>query len=574
MVKHMQHMLLCVFLLVPQWVNAAAIAMLDQQITSFGESVTLLIKVDSNPDGDPDFSPLKQDFDILNQSQSSNYSVINGSFSRSYQWQLTLMPKRLGMLQIPAINIGNMTTQALKLQVLKSQTATTKSNNKDIYLEVKASADEVYVQAQLLLDVKLFRAVNLAQAELSEPDIAHSIIKKIGEDRSYETVVNQRRFIVTQRQYAVFPQQSGKLEIPAVQFDGRLSSGRGAFAQAGKAIRLRSEPVQVMVKGKPDGWDKTQTWLPATNLSLREIWTDGQSTTYRVGEPLTRTIELRGTGLTASQLPTLFSTQDINGFKQYPDQPVLDDEQGQDGIIGIRREKVAMIPTKAGELTLPGVSVKWWSTQTHEVKTMLIPARVIEVLPASNAAGLGQTGIKAEEEKKVTPPLNNETEADKLGEKNVVQTAVAESPSLWKIVSMLVVLGWLITILFWFFTARSKKARPTVTATQDAKTDPLKLKSIQRELESACKRHDAAKALQLLPLWGELFFEAQDLIQVSQLKGKSEALNQAIEALEKYLYGQGTQKKWAGKSLLNAILASENNDKSAKEEVKLKSLYS
>lgn len=572
MVKHMQYMLLCLFLLVPQWVSAAAIATLDQQITSFGESVMLSIKVDGDPDGDPDFSPLKQDFDMLNQSQSSNYSVINGSFSRSYQWQLTLMPRRLGVLQIPAISIGNMTTQALKLQVLKSQAATTKSNNKDIYLEVKTSADEVYVQAQLLLDVKLFRAVNLAQAELSEPDIAHSIIKKIGEDRSYETVVNQRRVIVTQRQYAVFPQQSGTLEIPAVQFDGRLSSGRGVFAQAGKAIRLRSEPVQVMVKGKPDGWDKTQTWLPATNLSLREIWTDGQSTTYKVGEPLTRTIELRGTGLTASQLPTLFSAQDVDGFKQYPDQPVLDDEQGQDGIVGIRREKVAMIPTKPGELTLPGVSVKWWNTQTHEVKTMLIPARVIEVLPASNATGSGQAGIKAEEKQQVTQPLNNETQMDNLEESKPIQAVVTENPSLWKIISVLVFLGWLITILFWFFTARSKKARPT--ATQDAKTDPLKLKSIQRELESACKRNDATKVLQLLPVWGGLFFDEQDLTQVSQLKRKSEALDKAIEGLEKYLYGQNTQKEWAGERLLKAILASKKNHKTAKEEVKLKSLYS
>ncbi|MDX8382710.1 MAG: BatD family protein, partial [Ghiorsea sp.] len=223
-----KYLLLVLLLVLPQSLLAGAIATLDRGIASFGESVQLTIKVEGESADDPDLSLLKHDFDILSQSQSSNYTLINGSFNRSQQWAIHLMPKREGTLAIPAIVLGKLRTNPLSLQVLPAN-AGNAAVSKDIFLEVTSSASDMYVQEQVLLHVKLYRAVNLSQAQLSEPSMPHTVVKKLGEDKNYEVVREQRRFVVTERTYAVFPQQSGTLHIPALQFDGQIASGRGMF---------------------------------------------------------------------------------------------------------------------------------------------------------------------------------------------------------------------------------------------------------------------------------------------------------------------------------------------------------
>ncbi len=572
MVKRMRLILLCLLLFVPIWANAAATASLDQHIANFGESVLLTITTEGGTDDDPDFSPLNQSFEILNQSHSSNYSIINGSFSRSKQWLLTLMPKHVGVLEIPAISFGNMQTKPLTLRVLDAKALGQSRSSNDIFLEVTPSSHEVYVQAQLLLTVKLFRAVNLSQAELTEPDIAHAVLKKLGDDKNYETVVDQRRFIVTQRQYAIFPQQDGQLNIPAIQFTGRIATGSSVFAQNGKTVRVSSEPLTIQVLSKPAAWDKTKTWLPASDLSLRELWADGQSTSYKVGEPLTRTIELRATGLTAAQLPTLFSTQDLDGFKQYPDTPVMSEQNDDTGIIGVRQEKVAMIPTRAGELTLPSISLQWWDTQNKEIKTMLIPARVIDVLPATNVPATTPPQTTAQ------PPMQQAPDATAAPENHVQAddmpklTAAAENYG-WKGAALLFALAWLVTLLFWWLSRQKRQTKKALQAQKTAKH--AHLKTLQKSLETACKNNDAAQAKSLLPQWAAAFFHGDILSQSSNpLKGKSTALDTALESLDAYLYSNQDQQNWSGESLLQAIKAIKPHQTQQQEQTSsLKSLY-
>ncbi len=568
MVRSMKWLMLSMLLLVPQMASAAATATLDRQISSYGESVLLHIRVDESVDEDPDFNVLQADFEILNQSQSSNYSIVNGSISRSKQWQLNLMPKRMGVLQIPAISFGNVQTNPLSLRVLNPQQATSGSKSKDIFLEVTLAAKEVYVQAQLALTVKLFRAVNLAQAELSEPEIAQVVVKKLGEDKTYETVVNQRRFIVTERSYALFPSEAGMLTIPAIQFNGRLvAGGRSMFAQqSGRAVRVLSEPVPVQVLAKPDVWGKTNPWLPATALSLRELWTDGQDVSYKVGEPLTRTIELRATGLTAAHLPTLFKTEDVDGFKQYPDQPLLSSETTADGLVAIRQEKVALIPTRAGELTLPGVSVSWWDTQTKTKQTALIPARVIDVLPADKASRA------AEPADKVAMQPGHQDKVETTTAKEQVKDDHAQDSYWWQGLTLFFALIWLLTLALWWYTARQKsmKAVNAVQANQDISPS---LKPVQKALVTACKQHDAKKAIQLLPQWASLFFEEKDLSKLSQIKGKSQALDDALLDLERHLYAKEEQATWEGDTLLQAIESATVAEEKQAETQPLKALY-
>ncbi len=554
---------LCLCLL-PQWAMAeSATASLDRSITSWGESVLLQIRVDGSADKDPDLSVLKNDFDILNQSQSSNYSLINGHMSRSKSWTINLMPKRKGNLVIPAISLGNVSTQPLHLQVLAEQSSQSGlAEPKDIYLEVSANSQDVYVQAEVLLTVKLFRAVNLVQAQLTEVDVPHAIIKKMGDDKNYETVRDQRRFIVTERRYAVFPEQSGVLHVPALQFTGQVVSQRSMFNQAGRTLRITSKPLDIMVEPTPKIWSQGQPWLPAKSVTIREIPTDAEAH-LKVGEPFTRTIEIRAEGLTAEQLPPIFTHSSLAGFKLYPDKPELSTELGEHGLVGIRREKVAMIPTQAGDVSLPAIAIVWWNTATQTVHKSEVLQRMITVLPADNqpvatpsavVPSLSQSTAKPAQS---MPPIAAEQHDD--GQVNLV---------LWQALTAFFVIAWIMTLLLWWkSTAKSKQ----IVFDDEQVESTVSLKVLRKQLELACKQNQAKQVEQLLPQWARVFFDDASIIYLGQLKGYTEDLDQALLDLEAFLYDPENTDAWHGDVMLRAISQLREPDK-VSQQLGLKSL--
>jgi hypothetical protein len=54
----------------------------DRDPVSLEESFNLVFSADEDPDGEPDFSPLNEDFDVLRQSRSTQINMINGRLTR------------------------------------------------------------------------------------------------------------------------------------------------------------------------------------------------------------------------------------------------------------------------------------------------------------------------------------------------------------------------------------------------------------------------------------------------------------------------------------------------------------
>jgi len=547
MIKNIQFLITCLCLcLYPQLAMAdSATASLDRSITEWGESVQLTIHVEGSADKEPDLSALNQNFEVLNQSQSSNYNLTNGSLKRSKQWVINLMPKRTGVLTIPAISLGNVSTSALSLKVLAQQNQVAKTQNKDIFLEVSATPQDSYVQAQILLVVKLFRAVNLAQAQLTEPDMPDVLIKKIGKDRSYETARNQRRFVVTERRYAIFPQRSGTLHIPALQFTGQVANRLGMFNQAGRVVRVQSQPLNLVIRPMPHTWPQGQAWLPAQNVTIQEIFPDGDMPTLKVGEPLTRTIEIRAKGLTAEQLPQIFSQTKSAAFKQYPDKPELSTEIGVDGIVGIRREKIALIPTQEGDFKLPGLSVLWWNTDTDSLQKVEVLDRMVEV----------EKGIQ-------NMPLASEATAITVEKTNIgseesrrenFDNGLQSEVYLWQALTALFGMVCLLIAVSWWYSSKQNKEVGNIQI-KSRKEKELSLKKLRKKLEVACKDNEAKEVANLLAKWGSSFFEDENMTSFIQLKGKSGVMDGALLELEESLYGKASQTQaWKGEAILKAL---------------------
>lgn len=538
--------------------QAALHATVDRNPVAMGESFNLMLQ--GSDGGDPDLSVLMQDFDILGQSKGSSLQLSNGHASQSTQWQIKLMPKRSGQLQIPAIKAGGQTSQPIALTVNPASQAPTSQQTGNIFLEVSAEPHAVYVQQQILFTVRLYRSVNLGDGStLSDPAFPNmdAVVERLGDDRNFQTVRNGKTYSVIERRYAVFPQKSGQFGSAPVVFDGNVveaSQGGGLFmfdpfSQSTRHLRLRSNTVSITVKPIPGGFNGSQ-WLPANTLQLQEQWSENPPK-FTVGEPVTRTLVLTAKGLTPSQLPAL-DNQTADGFKLYPDQPVLKDNKDDSGITGIRQQKIALIPSRPGSLTLPAVAVKWWNVNSGKMDVARLPARQVTVLPGSPA----QTPAAA-------PPVQAPAPAaaqPAAGVPGLELAALPASPrGWWPWLSLLLGTGWLVTALAWWRQAR-KKSPPSGTAREET------LKQAEKQLKKSCLENNAAQAKASLLAWAKQQWPQSAPASLTALARRCDpTLAAELTELDHTLYAK-TNTPWQGETLWQLFSHHKPKDIDAKPE--------
>jgi hypothetical protein len=409
-------------------------------------------------------------------------------------------------------------------------------------MEAEVDRREVYVQAQLVYTLRLFRAVDVASASLTEPKLngAEAIVEKLGDDANYQTRRNNRRYLVTERRYALFPQQAGKFSIDPVIFQGevitRSPSQFSLFGQTRETKRARSQTLDIEILDVPEGLARGH-WLPATNLTLSDAWpTDPPQ--FRAGEPVTRTLRLVADGLTAAQLPPLPS-QTPEGFKQYPDRPNLDDAKKRDGITGLREEKVALVPTKPGSYILPEITVSWWNTQTRRQQITRLPARTIEVI--------GAPGQPNETTSRPAAPAPA-SPAPKV-------TATEELPNdsnkadWWPWVALLLGIGWMATTAAWWLNQRRAKS---VGVARD-EDHSLTRKEAVRKLRTASAADDKQASKDALLAWAASRWPDSPPANLGETAQRcNPPLSAAIGTLEHALYGP-QDLTWSGAELWDAF---------------------
>lgn len=366
------------------WAGPGVRAWLDRNSMQLGETVTLNIETDDSTASEPDFSALLADFNSLGTQSSRQISMTNGSTSAKTVWAIGLEPKHAGTLTIPSINVGGAQTDPLALTVLPAPTGAQGKPGDSVFVEVSAEPLAPYVQQQVRYTVKLYYQVDLSDGSLDEPSASGLVAQKLGRDKQYVATRDGRRYHVLERNYALIPEQSGALTIPALGFRGSAvdNSDPTGFFRRGRAVNARSDAIQLDVRAKPASWG-TAPWLPAASLALTdENELPGE---IKVGEPLTRTIKLRAQGLGFEQLPEL-ELKKPEGTEIYPDKP--DTRTRDDGtwLYGERTRKFAIVPTRPGKLVLPEVEVQWWNTAQDRAEKTVLPAREISVLPAAVTA--------------------------------------------------------------------------------------------------------------------------------------------------------------------------------------------
>ncbi|MDQ6975474.1 MAG: BatD family protein [Mariprofundaceae bacterium] len=527
----------CALFLLPMVVYADALtASIDRNQMHIGESLQLTLTLKGSADSPPDFTPLKQQFEWVGQNKSSSIQIINGSMNRSTQWTIALMPRKTGMLSIPPIHAGALVSARIHLQVLPDNQTTT-GQAADVFLEVTALPQDVYVQQQVLFSVRLFRAIDLAQAQLSEPDVIHASIERLGKDATYKTQRQGRDYTVTERRYAIFPQRHGTMTIPALEFSGRTSSSTGFFMQAGRVLRKSSPAITVNVRAIPSLWPASSDWLPASHLVLHEEGLSAAS--IHVGDALTRKIYIKATGLTAAQLPQLSGESIPDSFRQYPDQPSLTNKQTRQGMIGVREEKIALIATQSGNFTLPAIRLAWWNTSTGRIEMAEIPARVVSVLPA-----IGQTNVQSP----LSMPSVKHPEAP-LVDKPINSTPLKTNPMQWTgwpIVAAMLAVAWLLTIAMYFYAPYNGKRKHKQASRLQHESE----KTWRKKVLQACRQNDAKRTSHAIMRWVQHMEPAACMNNIPQLatylQRQDDQWLDALLQLDQYLYGEQKEKPWDG----------------------------
>ena len=506
-------------------------AKLDVSPVLVSDTFHLTYTASGSVDDEPDFSPIKTDFELLGTQQSSNMSMINGNITRSQKWILTLIAKTTGIFTIPAISFGSDQSPKVNVVVKAIPASNTTTPNQDFILEMESSQQSGFIQQQFIITVRLLIAKNINNYQFSELTTSNpdTLVLPLGKDQQYKTYRGKKQYIIVEKKYALFPQKAESLTINpfiaaiaiADQSNGRFYD---PFNTRTTTKRLHSKALTLNVKGIPAQYT-SNNWLPSSSVKLIEEWPENKK--FIAGEPITRTITLKAEGLTSAQL-TEISQQSIDALKQYPDKPESLEQQKTDGIISTRKQKLALIPTQAGSYTLPAINIPWWNTKTNKIETARLAQRTFTVLPARSNTNIPITSIKQ--------PIDTSVKANASAVPITEKVQANNESSFWFWLSALFFILWLITLALWL---RTKSKSPQQKEKTDKATQSIS--HSLKQLKSACEINDAQKTKTALLEWAKIIYPQTKPNNLSDIaKHVDEPLKQYILALNAYLYSPQT----------------------------------
>ena len=199
-------------------------------------------------------APSIQGFEVLmgpSRSTQSSTQIINGNVTSTSTITFTyiLMAGKEGTYKIPGATIvadgNNYTSNSVEIKVLppdqsssnagsgssarssRNQANSGKITDKELFMTATASKTNVYEQEAILLTYKVYTQVNLTNLRGDIPDLKgfHTQEVELPNQKTFTLEhYNGRNYNTTiWRQLVLFPQQTGKIEIPSVTFEGTVS---------------------------------------------------------------------------------------------------------------------------------------------------------------------------------------------------------------------------------------------------------------------------------------------------------------------------------------------------------------
>ncbi|MGM0541387.1 MAG: BatD family protein [Pseudomonadota bacterium] len=499
----------------------------DRQTVEFGDVITLIIETDFQTGGNQlDLTVLEDQFEVLGKQQSNNLQYINGGFSSRTRWQVQLLAKHIGELIVPAFQIENATSQPVTITVLPVQ-KTSQNDLGPYFLESSISKQQVTVQEEVIYHLRLY-FLGSVSGNIRPPLFDQALWEPLKEQAVYGKKMNGKTYSVYEWVYAIYPQQSGLLEIPGAQFTGLIQyNGRQkAVSEIADTQTLTVLPETAEFKNQ-----SKNPWLPASALQFKEQWISALDE-VRVGDSLSRTVTLNALGLKASQLPVL-TTPNGAGYKVYADPAVSEQVIVKNGLQSQVKVKQAIIPTQTGPITLPEQTITWWNTTLEKTQTATLSARTLTVLPAlATQAPLTDLG-------QVLSPESLDNAANASAGQQISAMVSRETKSIWQIMSLLLLFILVITLLLW--RRKHKQMQAIVAALQPAQTPVVENNQAWSNSASELCETDKQGDLKLTPeqFYNKLRIKLAELHKIHSLEAlEYPELQTVMGELEAHLFNQ------------------------------------
>ena len=354
-------------------------------------------------------APNIKDFEVLmGPSRSTQYQNINGVETNSITFTYILMAGKEGTYKIPGATIvadgNNYTSNSVEVKVLppdqssgsasgsstqssRNQANSGKITDKELFMMATASKTKVYEQEAILLTYKVYTQVNLTALDGDIPDLKgfHTQEVELPNQKTYTLEhYNGRNYnTLVWRQLVLFPQQTGKIEIPSVTFEGTVSQRIAsadpfdAFFNGGNVINIQKNlvtpklviDVKELPAGKPSNFSGgVGEFTISSSINTQELKTN---------DAVTIKLVISGTGNMK-----LINTPEVNfpqDFEIYD--PKVDNKFNltRNGLSGNKVIEYLAIPRHAGTYTIPPIEFSYFDLKSQSYKTLKTDAYTLNV---------------------------------------------------------------------------------------------------------------------------------------------------------------------------------------------------
>lgn len=379
-----------------------------------GDQVRLVFTVNSQDI--KDFrAPSIKGFDVLmgpSRSQQSSIQIINGKRTSNSSTAFTyiLLAGNPGTYTIPAasveVNGEKVFSNAISIKVLpqdqtsgnsgnngggsasssRSQAAGSRISANDLFITATASKTTVHEQEAILLTYKVYTVVNLRQLYGKMPDLKgfHTQEVELPQQKTFtlEPYKGRNYNTTVWSQYVLFPQQTGKLEIPSITFDGVVAQqtisedpfdaffNGGGYVEVKKKITTPKVVINVQpLPAKPAGFSgAVGEFKLASSINATDVKTN---------DAVTIKLTLSGTGnMKLIGTPEVKFPQD---FEIYDPKVTDDYKLTNSGLTGTKTFEYLAIPRHAGNFTIPAIEFTYFDLKSNSYKTLKTEAYNLKV---------------------------------------------------------------------------------------------------------------------------------------------------------------------------------------------------
>ncbi len=366
-------------------------------------------------------------FDVLmgpSTSQQSSFQMVNGhtSSSSSITYTYILSAKKNGTFTIPSAHVtaGGKSISSNELHIKVSgqaqqggqqgghqQSSTGEIRNagsaisgSDLFIKVTASKQHVREQEPILLTYKVYTLVGLTQLNGKMADLKSFYSREVPlpqEKQFHIENLNGKAYrTVTWQQYVVFPQTTGKLEIPSITYEGivvqqnrnvdpfeAFFNGGSGYVEVKKQIKAPGITIQVdPLPQRPAGFSGgVGRYSISAQLDKNEV---------KANDPVKLRVVVTGVGnMKLLKQPEVKFPKDFDHY----DAKVTDKTQlTTSGLEGSITYDFLAVPRHQGDYEIPAIEYIYFDTQANAYKTVKTEPFQLHVEKGSGSSSSTYTG--------------------------------------------------------------------------------------------------------------------------------------------------------------------------------------